>query len=125
MVLKATPTGNDQPLRPADFSSLASALDYAALGQTGSNYYTGRGELYAVVTYAQLREQSLQLARRLQGLGLERGARLAIVAETHPDFLRFFFACQYAGLVPVPLPIPLNLGGHHAYVAQIRAMLQS
>ena len=125
MVLKATPTGNDQPLRPADFSSLASALDYAALGRTGSNYHTGRGELYAVVTYTQLREQSLQLARRLQSLGLERGARLAIVSETHPDFLRFFFACQYAGLIPVPMPIPLNLGGHKAYVAQIRAMLQS
>jgi len=124
LVLTATPTGNDQPRRPADFCNLASALDYAALGRTGSNYYTGRGELYAVVTYTQLREQSLRLARRLQGLGLERGARLAIVAETHPDFLRFFFACQYAGLIPVPMPIPLNLGGHKAYVAQIRAMLQ-
>ncbi len=125
MVLKATPTENDRPLRPADFDSLASALDYAALGRTGSNYYTGRGELYAVVTYRALREQALVLAQRLLGLGLERGSRLAMIAETHPDFLRFFFACQYAGMVPVPLPIPLNLGGHKAYVSQIRAMLQN
>lgn len=113
------------PLRAADFSNLAAALDYAALGRTGSNFYTGRGELYAVLTYAELRDQALDLARRLIGLGVARGARMVIVADTHPDFLRFFFACQYAGLVPVPLPIPLNLGGHKAYVEQIRAMTQS
>ena len=125
MVLEATITGNTLPLRAADFSNLAEALDYAALGQTGSNFYTGRGELYAVLTYADLRTQAMTLARRLAGLGVERGARMAIVADTDPDFLRFFFACQYAGLVPVPLPIPLNLGGHKAYVEQIRAMVHS
>jgi fatty-acyl-CoA synthase len=123
--LQATPTGNTLPLRAADFPNLAAALDYAALGQTGSNFYTSRGELYAALTYAELREQAMELAHRLRGLGTARGARLAIIADTHPDFLRFFFACQYAGIVPVPLPIPLNPGGYKAYVEQIRAMLQS
>jgi len=123
--LQATPTENNQPMRAADFPNLAAALDYAALGQTGSNFYTGRGQLYAVLTYAELRDQAQQLARRLCGLNLERGARVAIVADTHPDFLRFFFACQYAGLVPVPLPIPLNPGGHEAYVKHTRAMVES
>ena len=125
MGLQPTPTENDQPMRAADFPNLAAALDYAALGQTGSNFYNSRGELYAVLTYAELRDQALQLARRLCSLNAARGARVAIVADTHPDFLRFFFACQYAGLVPVPLPIPLNPGGHKAYVKHIRAMVQS
>ena len=125
MGLQATPTENNQPMRAADFPNLAAALDYAALGRTGTNFYSSRGELYAVLTYAELRDQALQLARRLRGLDVERGARVAIVADTHPDFLRFFFACQYAGLVPVPLPIPLNPGGHEAYVKQTRAMVQS
>ena len=62
MVLKATPTGNNLPLRAADFPNLAAALDYAALGRTGSNFYNGRGELYAVVSYAELRNQALELA---------------------------------------------------------------
>ena len=113
MDLDTTPTTNTLPFRAADFSNLAEALDYAAQGVTGCNFYTGRGKVYAVVSYAQLREEALALARRFTGLGLERGARVALVAETHPDFLRFFFACQYAGLVPVPLPIPISLGGHH------------
>jgi fatty-acyl-CoA synthase len=76
-----------------------------------------------VLPYATLREESRILARRLSGLGLERGARVALVAETHPDFLRFFFACQYAGFVPTPLPASIHLGSHKAYVAQLRSFL--
>ena len=75
MGLQATPTENNQPMRAADFPNLAAALDYAALGQTGSNFYTSRGELYAVLTYAELRDQALQLARRLRGLNARRAVR--------------------------------------------------
>jgi len=66
-------------------------------------FYAG-GKLATALPYRTLRTQALELAQRLATLGLQRGARLAIVAETTPDFLRFFFACQYAGLVPVALP---------------------
>lgn len=125
MDLRPTPTDSRLPFRAADFSTLADALDYAAQGDTGCNYYSARGELYAAVPYAVLRQQALALARRLVGFGLERGSRLALVAETGPDFLRFFFACQYAGLVPVPLPVHVGLGSHHTYVQQLRAMLTS
>lgn len=123
MGLQPTPTESYLPFRSADFVSLADALDYAAEGETGCNFYTGRGQLYAVLPYAELREQAQVLARRLNGLGLERGARVALVAETGPDFLRFFFACQYAGLIPVPLPVALYLGSHKAYVEQLRGLL--
>jgi fatty-acyl-CoA synthase len=116
---------NRLPFRAADFANLAEALDYAALGDTGCNFYSARGELHAALPYATLREDAQALARRLAGLGLERGARLALVADTSPDFLRFFFACQYAGLVPVPVPVHVSLGSHHAYVQLLRGMLQS
>jgi fatty-acyl-CoA synthase len=121
--MEATPTENRLPLRLGDFDTLTEALEYAAQGDTGFNFYTGKGELYAVLPYARLKDEAQTLARRLLGLGLERGARVAIVAETTPDFHRFFFACQYAGLVPVPLPAAIHLGGHQAYVAQLRRLL--
>jgi fatty-acyl-CoA synthase len=35
-----------------------------------------------------------------------------------------FYACQYAALVPVPLPAAIHLGGHQAYVRHLRHMLQ-
>lgn len=118
-----TPTDSSLPLRRADFTTLADALDYAATGETGANFYSGRGKLTTVLQYRTLRQQALVLAQRLQSLSLKRGARVAIVAETNPDFLRFFFACQYSGLVPVALPASLNLGGHEAYVGQLRGLL--
>jgi fatty-acyl-CoA synthase len=102
--MQPTPTMHNLPLRHADFANLAEALDYAAKGETGANFYKKDGQLDAVLPYAQLRDEAQTLARRLLSLKLERGARVALVAETHPDFLRFFFACQYAGLVPLPFP---------------------
>ncbi|NIV97807.1 AMP-binding protein, partial [Candidatus Saccharibacteria bacterium] len=76
-------------------------------------------------TYTQLRTDARALARKLLGIGLRKEDRVAMVAETDPDFLRFFFACQYAGLVPVSLPAPMSLGGRSAYVAQLRGLLKS
>ena len=123
MRLESTPTLHDLPLRAADFPTLTDALDYAALGETGANFYSSRGKLYASLPYRELREQALELASRLQGLGLQKGDRLAMIAETSPEFLRFFFACQYAGVVPVTLPASVSLGSHDAYVAQLRGLL--
>lgn len=120
-----TPTASCLPLRRADFANLAEALDYAARGETGANFYSGHGELLLALPYRALREEALTLARRLASLDLPRSSRVAIVAETNPDFLRFFFACQYVGLVPVALPSVINLGGHAAYVERLHGMLRS
>ena len=121
--MDATPAANNLPLKIADFSTLAEALDYAAKGSTGYNFYNGSAKLYATLPYQKLREDALVLARRLIGLGVSRGSRVAIVADTQPDFMRFFFACQYAGLVPVPIPASIHLGGRDAYVSQLERLL--
>ena len=125
MTMEATPTKNNLPFRAGDFFTLAEALNYAAQGQTGYNFYNGRGKLSAVLPFSKLQDESQALARRLSGLGLERGARVALVADTHPDFIRFFFACQYAGLIPVPLPASIHMGGRESYVNQLRLLLIS
>ena len=121
--LEPTPTENTVAFRAADFSTLCEALDYSALGQTGCNFYGSRGELCAVLSYADLREQAVSLARKLLSLRLDRGARVAIIAETDPNFHRMFFACQYAGLVPVPVSASALMSGRQAYVAQLKALL--
>ena len=119
-----TPTNNSLPLKTSGYRSLAEALDYAAKGTTGCNFHNGRGELTAVMTYTELRERALDIAARLTGLELARGSRVALVADTQPDFHVMFFACQYAGLVPVPLPAAVHLGGKAAFVKHLRALLR-
>ena len=121
--MQITPTENNLPLRPADFTTLAAALDYAAQGETGYNFYDGRGRLNTVLSYAQLRDEAREIALRFNRLRLERGARVALIAHTGPDFMKIFFACQYAGLVPVPLPATMFLGGRQAFEAQLRRLV--
>ena len=122
--MRLAETSNDRLLlRVAEFETLPEALDYAARGQTGFNFFSGRGHPVSVLSYAQLRETAIDLARRLVAAGFEPGSRIAIAAETTPEFMTFFFACQYASLVPVPLPLSLNVGCHQAYVDRLRGML--
>lgn len=110
--------------RLADFATLPEALDYAAAGETGLNFYSGKGELTERLSYRLLREQSLALAQQLLGCGLVAGDRVALIADTDGDFARGFWACQYAGLVATALPLPAAFGGRDAYVAHIRRMLE-
>ncbi|MDX6748644.1 fatty acyl-AMP ligase [Geminicoccaceae bacterium 1502E] len=125
-MLTPTPTANETlPFRTADFATLAEGLDYAARGATGVNFFSARGEIVTALPYAELRLRALELAARLPSAGLARGDRVGIIAETTPEFLIAFFACQYGGLVPVPLPLCINFGGRDAYVERLRGMLQS
>jgi fatty-acyl-CoA synthase len=123
--LTPTPTAPERSLRAGDFSTIAEALDFAAGQPTGVNIHSIRGELIEVLPYALLRERSLALADRLLATGLQPGDRVALAAESDGDFLRAFFACQYAGMAPTPTPLPAPFGGKDAYVAHIRRMLIS
>ena len=122
---RPTPTRIELEFRPGDFTSLAEALDYAAGGTTGLNFYDGKGRLEAVLPYPDLRQAAREHAQRLLALGLGHGARIALVAETTAEFVTLFFAAQYARMIPVPLPVPLGLGKRELYVRQLRNLLQS
>ena len=120
-----TPTAPERRLRPADFATLIEALDFAAQGETGFNLHSLRGELVEALPYRDLQAMARGLAGRLHAAGLEPGDRVGLIAETDADFVRAFFACQYAGLIPAPLPLPTPLGGRATYVEQIGRMLQT
>ncbi len=121
--MKPTPSVNtDLDFRLERFETLCDALDYAALGETGFNFYDLRGGLSRVLSYRDLKEQSLDLANRLASR-FERGSRIAVVAETSADFMIVFCACQYAGMAPAPMPLPVNLGGKEGYLTQVRLMV--
>ena len=117
-----TPTLDRLPRRVADFATLGEALDYAAQGSRGMNFHDARGGLVRAYPYAELRDDALGHARRFIALGLDKGDRLALIAETGPEFAACFFGAIYAGLWPVPLPLPTSFGGRDAYVEQLVVM---
>ena len=121
-----TPTTSDGlPYRRADFATLAEGLDHAARGATGCNFYSARGQLAASLPYRDLRERAVELARGLIRAGFPPRSRIMLLADTDPDVLALFFACQYAGIIPVPAALPAGLGGREAYVASLARQLKS
>ena len=122
---EVTPTDPGLPRRLAEFDTLGQALDYAARGRTGLNFFDARAQNPRVLTFADLAERARAGARRLIARGIEAGDRVALIAETSPEFVEAFFACVYAGAWPVPLPMPTSFGGREGYVEQIRNQLTS
>jgi fatty-acyl-CoA synthase len=120
--MSATISKHSLTQRLADFSTLVEALDYAASGQTGMNFYDRHCHLSAAVEYATLRSNAVAIAQRLLGLKLKKGDRVALIADTHPSFIESFFACQYAGLIAVPLLVPSSLGSHRSYVDKLKGL---
>lgn len=120
-----TPTDRGIPFKAAGFRSFSEALDYAAEGNSGVNFFSGRGQIEEVLPYRDLRLQSRHLAQQLIAAGLQTGDRVAIIAESDGDFLRVFAACQYASLIPMPLPLPAAFRGRARYVDQTRRMISS
>lgn len=50
---------------------------------------------------------------------------MALIAETSSGFVEAFFACQYAGLVAVPLAIPMGVGQRDSWSAKLQGLLAS
>ena len=107
------------------FASLADCLDSAARTESGMNFFNGRGQREHALSYADIRARAQLMASRLLGLGLKRNERVGIVADMHPDFVCAFFACQYAGLLAVPLPVISGLGGKQGYEEHLARVLDA
>ena len=123
--LTPTPTADSNPRRFADFETLGEALDYAARGERGLNFHDPRGTLVRAYPYRALREDALVTARRLIARGVKPEDRIALIAETGPEFAALFFGAVYAGAWPVPLPLPTSFGGRDSYIDQLLVQLKS
>ncbi len=123
--LVPTPNEDDHPRRFSDFATFNEALDYAAQGKRGLNFHDPRGTLKRVYPYSELRQDALAMARRLIAHGVRKDDRIALIAETGPEFAALFCGCVYAGAWPVPLPLPTSFGGKEAYIDQLAVQLAS
>ena len=119
------PQQQELQFRRADFDSLPEAMDYAAQSDNALHFNNARGVCEHTLTYAEVRENALSLAKRLLGLGFKRGQHIGIFADMHPDFISMFYACQYGGFVAVPLPVVSGLGGRRGYELQLARIFET
>jgi Long-chain acyl-CoA synthetases (AMP-forming) len=71
-------------------------------------YEARTGVQYTSLTYAQVQEKSLQLAAGLIGLGIEPGARVALISEGKNNWIIGELGILHAGAVCVPLSVKLE-----------------
>lgn len=108
------------PMRRADFRTVPEMLDYAARGDTGVTIYNARGDLISARSWREIRDAAHVVARKLIGAGFAAGERMLIIADTWPGFFDLFFGAQYAGMLPVPVSLPVGIGGKDSYLDQLR-----
>ena len=120
-----TPNDCDLPRRRSDFATFAEAIDYAARSEKGLNFHDMRGTLERVYPYSEMRADAMKAARQFAAMGIAKGDRVALVAETGAEFAALFCGCIYAGAWPVPLPVPTGFGGKEGYIEQLSVQLDS
>ncbi len=123
--LKPTPNDCRLPRRRSDFATFTDAVDYAAQSAKGLNFHDMRGTLERVYTFREMRDDALAMASRLIAAGIGKEDRVALVAETGPEFAALFCGAVYAGAWPVPLPLPTTFGGKDSYIDQLAVQLES
>ena len=123
--LVPTPHACALPRRLANFGTFTQALDYAAQGLRGLNFHDPRGNLIRPYPFSELRGDAVDVAHRLIARGVQKGDRIALVAETGPQFAALFCGAIYAGAWPVPLPLPTSFGGKDNYIQQLSVQLAS
>ena len=101
--------------RQGGFHTLTESMDYAAQSASKVRFFDHQAEIITEHNYEELRLYALKMAAHLISTGIKCGSYIAIIAQTRVEFNALFFACQYAGLVPSPLPFTILPAGREAY----------
>ncbi len=104
-------------------ATLTACLEWAARQGRGGLRFVARDERARFLPWSEVHDRARAVAGALQGLGIERGERVAIVFPTAPEFFDSFFGALLAGAVPVPLYPPVRLGRLAEYHRQTAAMI--
>ena len=67
-----------------------------------------RGDKYQGTTYRETRDMVHEFAAGLLGIGIQKGDRVALIAEGRNDWVVSELGILYAGAINVPLSVKLN-----------------
>lgn len=116
---------SDLPRIMGEFPTITAALDYAGRSEGRLRFHDSSGNVEHSLSYRELKEAARNFAYCLRGAGFGKGDRIAVAAATTPEFLIVFYGCQYAGVIPCPVPHKSNIGDRHIYNEQLAGMLRT
>ena len=96
---------------PPQAKTLVEALELAAAQEGyGFSHLNDEREAPVFVPYADLRAKARRIAAALQAKGLRKGDRLGLILPDSQDFIATLLGAMVAGVIPVPVYPPMNLG---------------
>lgn len=102
--MKSTPLTNYSTSTDMDLGHRTKRSEAVTQENAFAQSHSGYHKLSGSISHKKIINEAQSLARRLLGLGPRNQARVALIVEKHLDFVRYYMACRYAGLVPFPLP---------------------
>ena len=104
--------------------TVAQALDDAAAG-SGAFTFVRENDRELVTPFKVLRDSALALGGALRARGLGRGDYVALLIPEADGFLTAFLGVSLAGLVPIPLAHPVDVGQLGADIEKVAAILRA
>jgi fatty-acyl-CoA synthase len=97
--------------------TLVEALEHAAtLEGAGHSHRSAAKGPSRFVSYAQIHASASRIAAALQQKGLAKGDRVGVIVPESEAFIETLFGAMMAGLIPVPVYPPMNLGKFDNYL---------
>ncbi|MCU1460170.1 MAG: putative fatty-acid--CoA ligase [Acidimicrobiales bacterium] len=84
-----------------------------------------RGDQAEPVSWAQLHDDAVAMAARLQGRGIGKGSHVALLGPTSRPLVTAIQATWLAGATVIVLPLPMRLGSVDEFVGQTRARIRN
>lgn len=97
-------------------------LGLQGITRVGARFLSASGQ-ESFYPYTEILSRAQAAAGYLQGEGLQRGDRVAIILPTSVEFLDSLLGIQLAGGIPAALYPPFRLGKLDEYYARLRRML--
>jgi len=76
------------------------------------------------LSFGEISRLSTQVAAALVRGGFKKGERIGLIIPENIDFVSCFFGAMHAGMVPVPLAPPLNVGRLNVFLDQLRHIVE-
>jgi len=108
VIEKSVKTLEDKAALPDDAQTLVEVLQWHARkypNRPHIQFYQDHGD-GEVISYGQLNQQALKLAKGLQHLGLQPYQTVAIMLPTCAEYFYSFFGILMAGAIPIPIYPP-------------------
>lgn len=87
------------------------------LEEKGYSHLTSEKEGPLFISYREMNRRIQRVAAALQARGLKKGDRLGLILPDSAQFIDCIFGAMVAGVIPVPVYPPLNLGQLETYLS--------